>query len=291
MQINGRDIPKDVLVELVKKIKAKKELGVVDQDIVLREIKRYLGRNSKVIDLLLKEKRVAKQAIQKNVRAELHRLYGNYSEDYTIRKKKFKKFILEPTKEKILEILQTHRSTAERISIYEKLYLELFNITTNPSSILDLGCGMNPLSFVFMNLESVRYHAADISKPDLELIQSFFDSNDLIDGTTEMINLFDIKSKKIFEDMDKFDVCFLFKVLEIVEQSKSHKISENIIRQVPAKRVIVSFPKKTISGRPMRHPRRGWIERMLQRLCLRYDIISFENEVFYVIDKNTPKDL
>jgi hypothetical protein len=136
-----------------------------------------------------------------------------------------------------------------------------------------------------MGLKKVTYLASDISTSDLAIIQTYFDATPEISGTTQAINLFNAQATDIFEGIKQTDVCFLFKVLEIVEQSKSHKISEIIITSVPAKWVIVSFPTKTISGVAMRYPRRGWIERMLERLCLSFKLLEYDNEIYYIIKK------
>ena len=81
------------------------------------------------------------------------------------------------------------------------------------------------------------------------------------------------------------DLCFLFKMTDILDQGKGHKVTEEIIRKVPAKFVVVSFPTKTMSGKRMNYPRRKWIELMCQRLNYEVKIIEFSNELFYVIKK------
>lgn len=285
MEINGRTIPEETITELILKIKKKKELWTIDEEIVTHEISRYLHKNSKVIDQLLQGRKVAAQTIMKNVRSELRRLYGSYT-IHTGDKEKAKVHVsANPSEKNIQAMLEAHKSSSERLEYYEQFYEELYDITGKPKSILDLGCGMNPFSFMYMGLETVNYLASDISKADLETIQSYFDATKEIKGTTTVINLFDANSKNIFDDIKLADVCFLFKVLELVEQSKSHKISEIIISNVPAKWVVVSFPTITISGVPMRYPRRGWIERMLERLCFQHKVLEFENEIYYVIKK------
>ncbi len=286
MDINGRTLSEDKVHELIVKIKKKKELQTIDDEIVIHEIKRYLHKNSKLIDMFIQDKKIALQTIMKHVRSELRRLYGSYTTQIDSREKAKLNFISQSSEKTVTDLLLSHKSTAERYPYYEQFYKELFEITGKPTSIIDLGCGMNPLSFSFMNLKKVSYFAYDISTADLDILHSFFENKKEIDGTTSVINLFEAKSKPLFEGLPQFDLCFLFKVLEIIEQSKSHKISEKIITSVPAIWVVVSFPTKTISGKPMKHPRRGWIERMLERLSYSYSVLTFENEIYYVIKKS-----
>ena len=81
------------------------------------------------------------------------------------------------------------------------------------------------------------------------------------------------------------DVAFIFKVLELLEKGEGHKLSELLITALPAKWVVVSFPTVTSSGKPMRSPRRAWIELMLKRLGYAYKTFSVPNEIFYAIRK------
>ena len=78
----------------------------------------------------------------------------------------------------------------------------------------------------------------------------------------------------------------MFKLTDVLDKGKGHKVSEKIISKVPAKYVIVSFPTLTMSGKRMNFPRRKWIELMSERLNYTYEILEFSNEIFYIINKN-----
>ena len=41
--------------------------------------------------------------------------------------------------------------------------------------------------------------------------------------------------------------------------------------------IVASFPTKTISGKKMNYPRRGWIEKMLKRIGYEFSIIKENN--------------
>lgn len=49
----------------------------------------------------------------------------------------------------IADLLSTHVSTQERFPYYETFYQVLFDLLDPPRTILDLGCGLHPLSFPF----------------------------------------------------------------------------------------------------------------------------------------------
>jgi len=81
------------------------------------------------------------------------------------------------------------------------------------------------------------------------------------------------------------DVCLLFKVLDSLEPAKGHKFAEQLITKVPAHYVVASFPTRTITGKPMRHPYRGWMDRMLKRIGYEFQVFVEGDEVFYVVKK------
>ena len=84
------------------------------------------------------------------------------------------------------------------------------------------------------------------------------------------------------------DLCLMFKVVDVLEsEKKGHKYSEEVIKLLAEKCgfVVFSFATRTVSGRSMNFPQRGWIERMLTRIGLKYKMLEFESEIFYVISK------
>ncbi|MFW6230540.1 MAG: hypothetical protein ACOC32_00790 [Nanoarchaeota archaeon] len=286
MDINGRELSEELLDDLITKIKEKDELSAVPNEIVTDGIITVLKKDSNLLDKLLTGKKAPFKMVLKDVRASLHRIHGSFHTDIKQRDELLARYEKEKDDDIIVELLKTHASTKERLEIYENLYETLFRICARPDSILDIGCGLNPLSCIFMDRpQDVFYSAYDISQPDLDMVKRFFSLYG-IEGTVSILNLFKARSENIFQQVGKHNICFLFKVLEIIEQTKSHKISENIIMTAPADTVVVSFPKRTMSGNAMRYPRRGWIEQMLRRLAIPWDIIDYQNEIFYVIFKS-----
>lgn len=234
--------------DLVKDIKNKKELKDINDNFVMEEIKKFLKQNPK-IKLTSNKKSKDYKAIIKGVRAILRRVHSSfYGGELSIK---------------------------ERNKIYPSLYKKIFKITGKPKKILDLGCGSNPLKF---KEKGIYYVACDINKDICKKVKEYLDKQK-------------IKNKVICKDLlkvnEKADVCFLFKVLDVLDRGKGHKVSENLIKKLKCKHIVVSFPTKTLSKKQMRHPYRGWIERMLNRIGYKFKILKFENEIFYVIKKST----
>ena len=260
-----------MLNELIKAIKSKKELENLDMKFVKVELNAYFLRNPKeklaLKDLNPKSKIYKK--IIKEVRAKLRRSYGLFRKDKIDFNKDYQ------------ELLNTHSSTKERLKLYPTLYRRIFKITEEPKTILDLGCGINPLSFHYMNLKNVSYFAYDLSEEEVKLLNKFFNEKK-IEGKAQILNL--LETNKI-KKLPPADLAFLFKMTDVLDKGKGHKTSEEIIKTIPSKNIVVSFPTLTISGKPMNHPRRGWIEMMCKRLNYEFKVLAFENEIFYVIKK------
>ena len=125
----------------------------------------------------------------------------------------------------------------------------------------------------------MKYYAYDINQSDLNIVQKFFDSQK-INGKTNLIDLRDIN-----EEFPTADICLLFKVLDLVDK-KGHKKAEEIIKKIKSRYLLISFSTKTLSGKSMHHPQRGWIERLLSRLGFKFNIIKTKNEIFYLAEKN-----
>jgi hypothetical protein len=264
-----------VCMDIIADIKKKKELASIDDSL----IKKYLKNKN-----IPKNKRAKKyKEIIKEVRAKLRRDYGMF-----VRGKKGKrqeildqitKLPLNKTKELHKDILVLHTSTKERLPYYKDLYKELLN---KPASILDLGAGLNPFSYPFMKTKKLQYTAVELTKEDADLLNQYFAY--LNKQNKEFAGKAIKKNLKETTTLPKTDVCFMFKLLDILE-TKGHKLAEHLLKIVKAKIIIVSFPTITIGNKPMRNKRRIWFERLLQRLNYSHKTILIPNEIFYVVEK------
>lgn len=255
--------------KLVQEIKQKKELRSINNAVVLEQLQKYLTQHPKL--KLDNPRSVDYKQVIKEVRAKLRRSYGLFREE-KVEVKDFKE---------VKSILLSYSSTKERMPFYSELYQRIFKITGTPKTILDLGCGINPLSIEYMKLKKFDYHAYDISEKEVKLINQFF-TEKKIDGKAQVL---DVSKANLVQKMPAADIAFLFKITDILDQGKGHKKTEEILTAVPARYVIVSFPTLTMSGKPMNAPRRKWMEWMCQRLGYQYQVLEFVNEIFYVVRK------
>ena len=247
MKIYKKELKKEILDNLVSQVRSGK-YKEINEEKVKKEVIKYLRNTPAIIDKLDKKKE--RDALVKNIKKTLYKGIGAFAKK---------------TKE--------HISTQDRD--YD-VYLSIFNITGFPKKIVDLGAGLNPLMYDKLGCKP-EYIEYEINKECVDKVNKFFSDNK-IKGEAYCEDVLELK-------LPKADVYFLFKLLESVELVKSHKISEELIKSTPSNWVVISFATKTLSGLPMRVPKRRWVELMLTRLCYEYNIIDTENEMFYVIHK------
>jgi hypothetical protein len=269
------------ITELIAAIRTSKKYKHLSSEVIKQKIEDYTRKNPKWQDY--KDKFILKE-----IKAKLHSVYGSFQ---TKAKKKTDKYLAQlaakPTDLDIVDrILFTNQSTKERLEIYEEFYSELFKITGKPLVICDLGCGMNPISLAYylQRGEELEYYAYDINEQDIEFLNNFFDIlRDQVKGKAQLINLQDMKE---VEKIHSCDICFMLKLVDVLEE-RGHKHSEELIKALveKCKFIVVSFATKSITGKRMKYADRGWIERMLERIELKFEKMTFDSEIFYVISK------
>lgn len=272
----------------VSEIKKKKNLNSLPNDFVKDLILSFFKKYPKLEDNLKKHPKPLKSKdfkfMLKEIRKTLHDVYGVFilgEKDLKPLKEHLKKTkkLDEEALQLHSELLSSHKSSAERLNFYPEIYENIFSHTGKPKSILDLACGLNPLSFPWMGLEKVDYFASELTEQDSKFIQEYF----------HIIKPFGLNGKAFamnlvkFKKLPKTDICFLFKTLDSLEDLEKD-YSEKLLKKIPAKFVVVSFPTMSIGGRnPIRQ--RGWFLRMMRNLGYSAESFEIENEIFYMIKK------
>jgi hypothetical protein len=251
-----------LIKELIENIKKKKELSGIDDSVVREHINEYLAKNKLILENLNSSQL---KLVLKDIRAGLRNQVGRFQASTKDRAK-----LLE--KDDLPALLKTHSSTKERINFYPQLreIIKKLKVT----SILDLGCGLNPLALAE---PGVKYYASDINLEDLNIVASFFKKKNL-DGTASVCDLNKIESCCLPET----DLCLVLKVFDILGK-KDYETAKRIIEKISSKHLIASFSTRTLSGKPMNSPRRIWFEKLLKSLCYEFEIVKSDNELFYII--------
>ena len=245
----------------ISEIKKKRELSSISDSFIEDMIARKYSQIN-FDKLSIKDKK----SIVKSLRAELRLRVGRFDSSF----KSKENSILEKD---LANLINLHSSSKERKEIYpqiKKLINEL-----NPKKILDLGCGINP---IFLADKSYIYFYSDINEQNLDLIKEYFRVN-RFNGTGF---IFDLTKIDKINSLPKADIVLLFKVLDIIGDN-NHSVARYLINNLNTRYILVSFAKRTISGKKMNHPRRVWFEKIIKEM--NFKVFDFKEEIFYLIDK------
>jgi len=178
-----------------------------------------------------------------------------------------------------LQIMASHASTRERLPLLDHFYETIFAYTGKPSTILDLACGLNPLSFPWMGLSTAtRYHAYDIHGPRVELINHFL----RLQGMAPLAVAQDVL---VDPPVQEAEVAFFFKEAHRFEQ-RQKGANRTFWKALRVRYLLVSLPSSSLSGRhDLAERQRALIRTILGDLPWTVQEIAFENELVFCIEK------
>ncbi len=270
---------------VISLIRHKRELASISDDFIKPILDEYIEKNqalwSKIINHPKIEKSRELKILVKDIRKRLRDVYGAFSINLNKRNKLLGELgslvNSNAEHEKIVElhkkILMTHRSTKERLNHYSEIYGKIFSITGKPKHILDLAAGLNPLSLIFTDLKDIKCTAVELTDEDCSFLNHYFKIMK-IDGTTLKMNLL-VENK-----FPKADICFMFKLLDSLETMRKN-ISKDLISSIDAKFIVISFPTRTLSGKPLSAKRLGWFRKLVDI----HEEFEVQNEIFFVVKK------
>jgi len=164
------------------------------------------------------------------------------------------------------ELLSRHFSTAERLPFLDELYPAIFELTGPAASIADLACALNPFTLPWLrDVSQAAYTGHDLNLAYVDLGTQFFELCGL-EGTVEHRDVL------VAPEQTGADVALLLKIYHCIEDRRPGA-ALRLVEDVPATRVVVSFPLVTMTGRAIdfRHghieqlhalaERRGWLVR------------------------------
>ena len=284
--------------EIISDIKNKKELRALDEDFISRKLgeffkdisnyqykERILKRLSSVKDYKQFSKSKEHDFLIKNIRAELRKVYGAFIlKEYEKKSKILKKLKDQDDLDGHVELLKLHKSTNERLNHYKELYEKIFPDIKEKSIILDIACGLNPISSIFFRDKIKKYYASDISSEDCKFLKEYFSKTN-IDNEVFASDLAEDEGLKKLSTI-KCDVCFIFKTLDGLERVERN-ITEKLFKSINARIIAVTFPTLTLSGhREIKEHRRVWLEKLLDKLNWKWGKGLIENELLYLIEKD-----
>ncbi len=287
----NRKLSKKKVDLFIEKVREKKDLVNLEEDFIVTHLVKFLEQNTAVLDYLveakikdIKRSSKFKDAV-KYIRGKARKIYGIFQTTDVAKREEYLERYLKTNKEKdLIRILKTHRSTKERLPYNKEMYEKIFSLTLKPVSILDIGAGLNPLSFRYMGLEkNLKYTASEFNQKDVDFLNLFFKKTGMSNSKAVKIDLLVKEERKKLQNY-KTDICFLFKVLDSLEEFQEN-ISYDIISLIKSRFIVVSFPLYSITGKKMRLQKRNWFEKLGKRLGFDIDSFKMKNELFYILRK------
>ena len=177
------------------------------------------------------------------------------------------------------EIMQAHVSTRERLPLLDDLYPAIFALTGAPRTILDLACGLHPLSLPWMGLPATaQYYAYDILAERVGFLNHFL----ALHGLAPTAKVQDIL---VNPPAETGDIAFIFKEVHRFEQ-RQRGITLRLLDALQVQYIIVSLPTQNMSGQIdfTASYRRMFYKIVGQRPWEVREVV-FPGEMFFVVDK------
>lgn len=233
LEANDSDL---ILDELANFVKRSSKYSTIDEDIIKRIGKQEMLNRGRMKDAVKATKR------------KLHQIAGMYREkeiDFNgalADLKEAKALGEEQFRLECKNLMRFHSSTRERLPFLSSFYQDILNENEDVKSILDIGCGLHPLAIPWMGLSnSFIYTAIDIFTDLSKFLGNYFEIAGINGKAITMDIVRDLPN-------DNVDLAFILKTIPCLEQQEKG-IGEWIVEKINAKRVLVSYPLKTVGGK------------------------------------------
>jgi 16S rRNA (guanine(1405)-N(7))-methyltransferase len=185
-------------------------------------------------------------------------------------------------------LMEGHSSTRERLPLLDRFYSTIFEVTGPPGSILDLGCGLNPLALPWMRLgpqpglgrtTRARYIALDIDARRVRFLNRYL----ALTGLEPLARCQDILTRP---PDDAADVALLLKMSPTLER-QAPGATLRLMEQLRTAHVVVSFAIKSLGGREKgmaQHYQRQFVAWAEERNWPTEEL-NFETELVFVVTK------
>lgn len=181
------------------------------------------------------------------------------------------------------EVLGRHASTRERLPHVEGFYPRIWELIGGaPDRLIDLGCGVAPLSLPWMNLGShVLYRAVDVDAAQLALVDGFLS----LVGQPHLVEARDLIAAGA--PQKRVDAALLLKLIPILDR-QDPGAALRLLSNLRARHAIVSFPILSLGGRGkgMERTYRRRFETLVSELGARIGGLaeaSVPNELVFVL--------
>jgi 16S rRNA (guanine(1405)-N(7))-methyltransferase len=234
----------------------------------------------------LSKRRSLKEAV-KETKNTLHQVAGAYLE----RTPRYDRWITDlrqapdgaARKEVGRAILAEHASTCERLPYLEAFYQTALAEIGPVRSVLDIACGLNPLTVSWMPAApagAIRYYAHDIYADMMTFLNNFFGVLE-IEGEAHMTDV------AVAAPQDEADIALILKFLPVLEQTE-RGTAQRWLRSLRTRYLLVSFPTRSLGGhgRGRTEHYEGWFRELLQAETWTAQRYQFPNELCFLIERD-----
>jgi 16S rRNA (guanine(1405)-N(7))-methyltransferase len=225
----------DLLDQVIKEISRSPKYKSIDKQAIRRIAEKEFLKNMKV-----------KEAV-KATKNKLHQIGGAF---FTSRPK-YSSWLQElrslrgPDDSRLRNtcnrIMIFHSSTKERLEILDKFYADIFSEISPVNSVLDLACGLDPLSIPWIpQFKRLEYYAYDIY-------------TDLVDFLNGFIELLTVKGHAEVRDVlfnppkRKGDLALILKTVPCFDQIDKTALN-TMLQQINVDNLVISFPIRSLGG-------------------------------------------
>jgi len=139
-------------------------------------------------------------------------------------------------------VMQLHTSTVERLPILHSFYETILQDLIPVQSILDVACGLNPLTLPWIPLKKdAQIYVCDIYTDQIDFLNQFFTH-------------FNIQGKAFCCDLtqeipdNRTQIAFILKTIPCLEQIDK-QIGTRLLSGIQSENLLISFPVQSLGGR------------------------------------------
>ena len=234
------------------------------------------------------------KAVIKAVRARLHSIMAPYlgDPDYTAVSEQLTAAFANHDEERITQLcrqsLEAHLSTRERLPIMADFYRQIFAVTGQPHSVLDIACALNPLALRWMFPEfrnqypvgsnQLRFYAYDIHEPRIDFINHYFQ----LEGLEPLARVQDVA---MHFPQEQADVALFLKEMPRFTRNYGDW-GRPLLQALNVRWLVISYPSiSTHGGRNLTSRYRSFMHQLIDGLNWPVTELLFEGELVFVIEK------
>jgi 16S rRNA (guanine(1405)-N(7))-methyltransferase len=192
-------------------------------------------------------------------------------------------------------VMALHASTRERLPILERLYEEVFGRIGAPGVLLDLACGLNPLSLPWMGLQrGAAYTAYDIDRERVAFLSRYLSLPGVagVAATAGVAGVPGVGGRALVQDVlcsppaERGDVALLMKSSACLERQRPGATLA-LLDALHVRHVVVTFPVHSLGRRKRgmpEHYERTFLD-MLSGRPWPVAQLRFETELVFLVDK------